>query len=267
MFVAASVRRQRRDSSFGCERRELLRGSCRSLFRAVFRTALFTIRHALRIERAAYRVVANARKVLNPATADQYDRVFLEVMADAWNVGGDFESVGQTNAANLAERGVRFLRSRGVNAGADTTALWAALEGWRFRLPSLVRASLTDQLIDRWHEMRFYLSSKIPADNSCKTIPHELLTACITGERKVRLEKAASPTSARELGSLANGRLQSWIGQGASKLVAAGQSGQGRSGRKSKRITRGPRRPNPGLEGGAGWDCPQLPDGDQALRR
>jgi hypothetical protein len=125
-------------------------------------------------------VVANTRKVLNPATTDQYDRVFLKVMADAWDVRGDFETVRETNAANLTERRVRFLRSRSINAGANTTALWAAFKRRRLRLPWLVVAALTDQLIDRRHEVLFYLSDKIPEDNASKTILNALLTACIT---------------------------------------------------------------------------------------
>jgi hypothetical protein len=147
---------------------------------------LFTIRHTLRVERAAYRVVANAWKVLNPTTPDQNDRVLLEVVADAWDVGGDFETVRETNAANLTESGVRLLRSRGVNAGADTSALRAALQRWRLRLPGFVVAALTDQLIDRRHELQFYLSDKNPEDNARKTILRALLTACITDTGKTR---------------------------------------------------------------------------------
>jgi hypothetical protein len=101
-------------------------------------------------------------------------------MADAWDVGGNFETVRQTNAANLTESGVRLLRSRGVNAGADTSALRAALQRWRLRLPGFVVAALTDQLIDRRHELQFYLSDKNPEDNANKTILDALLTACIT---------------------------------------------------------------------------------------
>lgn len=139
----------------------LLSAGCRSggrFFSAVLRPALFTISYTLSIERSANRVIANTRKVFNPATADQYDRVLLKVMADAWDIGRNFETVREANAANLTESGVRLLRSRGVNAGTNTASLRAALKRGRLRLPSFVVAALTDQLVDRWHEMQFFLS-------------------------------------------------------------------------------------------------------------
>lgn len=189
------------------------RSGARAFLRAVLGPALFTIRHTLGIERAAYRVVPNARKVLNPATADQYDRVFLKVMADAWDVGGNFETVCQANAANLTERRIRLLRSRGINAGADAPALWAAFKRGRLRLPGFIVAALTDQLIDRRHELQFYLSDKNPEDKLLKTILSNLLTACITDTGKV-----GRPTVSR--------RLQSKIGQGTGKLVARREKGK-----------------------------------------
>ena len=78
------------------------------------------------VERAADDVVANAREVLHAAAADEHDRVLLEVVTLARDVGRDFHAVGQANAADLAERRVRLLRRRRVDANADATLLRAA---------------------------------------------------------------------------------------------------------------------------------------------
>src|SRR5579884_4453036 len=54
---------------------------------AVLRPALLAALDAGRIERAADDVVAHARQVLHAAPADQHDRVLLQIVADAGNVG------------------------------------------------------------------------------------------------------------------------------------------------------------------------------------
>src|SRR3569623_2104818 len=70
--------------------------------RAVLRTALLAVLHALGIARAADDVIANARQILHAAAADHDDRVFLKVVAFAGNVGGDFETVGEADTGDLA---------------------------------------------------------------------------------------------------------------------------------------------------------------------
>src|SRR5512142_2615780 len=58
--------------------------------RAVLRASLLPVVDARRVEGATDDVVANARQVLDPAAADEHDRVLLQVVALARNVGGDF---------------------------------------------------------------------------------------------------------------------------------------------------------------------------------
>ena len=57
--------------------------------------------------------------------------MLLQVVAFARDVGGHFNGVGKTHTSHFAKRRVRLLRSGGINAGADTTTLRAALESWR----------------------------------------------------------------------------------------------------------------------------------------
>src|SRR6185369_824574 len=100
---------------------------------------------------AADDLVSNARQVLHPATTHKHDRVLLQVVADARDVGRDLDAVAQTDASHLAQRRVWLLRRRCVDARADTTPLRAALERRRLGLAQLRLAALADQLLDRRH--------------------------------------------------------------------------------------------------------------------
>src|SRR3954454_12694779 len=90
---------------------------------AVLRTRLLAVRDAGGVERAANDLVAHARKILDAAAANEDDRVLLQVVALAWDVGGDLHAVGQTHTGNLAKRRVRLLRRGRVNARADAAPL------------------------------------------------------------------------------------------------------------------------------------------------
>src|SRR5947209_7035158 len=70
----------------------------------------------------------------------------------ARNVRRHFHAVGEPHARDLAERRVRLLRGRGVDAGADAALLRALLEGRRRALGAHLLAATADELIDRRHE-------------------------------------------------------------------------------------------------------------------
>src|SRR2546428_1335179 len=73
------------------------------LLGAVLGTALLATGNAGGVESATYDVVTNARKILDTTTAYEHHRVLLQVVADARDVGGDLDLVGQTNTSNLTE--------------------------------------------------------------------------------------------------------------------------------------------------------------------
>src|SRR3569832_191912 len=125
---------------------------------AVFRSALTAVVDARGVERAANDVVANARQILHAATADQNDRVLLQVVPLAGDVGGHFHAVRQAHARDLAQGRVRLLRRGRVNAHADATALRAGLERGRVRFELRLGATELDELIDGGHST---LTSKI----------------------------------------------------------------------------------------------------------
>src|SRR4051794_8776925 len=85
---------------------------------AIAAASLLAVLHAARVERAADDLVAHAGEVLHSATADENDRVLLEVVAFTGDVGGDFHAARETDASHLAQSGVRLLRRLRVDAGA-----------------------------------------------------------------------------------------------------------------------------------------------------
>ena len=93
---------------------------------AVLGAALAALGDAGAVERAAHGVVAHARQVLDAAAADQHHRVLLQVVAFAADVADDFVAVGQAHLGDLAQRRVRLLRRRGVDARADAALLRAS---------------------------------------------------------------------------------------------------------------------------------------------
>src|SRR4029453_5769782 len=66
----------------------------------------------------------------------------------------------ETHASNLAQRRVRLLGRRRVDACAHAAALGRALQGRRLRLGALGAAALADQLLDGGHAL--------PLPNCCK---------------------------------------------------------------------------------------------------
>src|ERR1039458_5210665 len=64
-----------------------LRGNSGLLLGAVAATGLGTIAHARGVESAAHDLVADTREVLHAAAADEDDRVLLQVVTDARDVG------------------------------------------------------------------------------------------------------------------------------------------------------------------------------------
>src|SRR6185503_6388765 len=96
--------------------------------RSVLRTALHAAGDADGVERAAHHVIPNARKILDAAAADEHERVLLQVVADARDVGRDLDAVGQAHARDLTERRVRLLRGLREDAHAHAALLRTALQ-------------------------------------------------------------------------------------------------------------------------------------------
>src|SRR3982074_1157226 len=119
--------------------------------RAVLRTALLTVLDALGIQHAAENVVAHAGQILDAAAADHDHRVLLKVMAFTGNVADDLEAIGQAHLGDLAERRVRLLRGRSVDACANAALPRGLLQRRNLLARLLYRPRTGDQLVDRRH--------------------------------------------------------------------------------------------------------------------
>src|SRR5690554_2045706 len=117
----------------------------------VLGASLLTILYARGIEGAAHGVITHTRQVLDPPTADQHNRVLLKVMAFTADVGGHFETVGQTHTADLTQGRVRLLRGSSIDAGANTALLRTRLQRRYVAFGDDTRAWLAHELINGCH--------------------------------------------------------------------------------------------------------------------
>lgn len=76
---------------------------------SVFGTRLSASRYALGVKRAADDVITHTGQVTYTTASDKNDRVLLQVVSFAGNVGRGFKSVGKTHSCDLAKRRVRLL--------------------------------------------------------------------------------------------------------------------------------------------------------------
>src|SRR6202034_1094170 len=96
---------------------------------AVLGPAALAVFRALRVERTSDNVVADARQILDTTAANQHNTVLLQVMADAWDVCGDFRprittaGPGEANARNLTKSGIRLLGRHRSHDQTDTALL------------------------------------------------------------------------------------------------------------------------------------------------
>src|SRR6516165_3531555 len=124
---------------------------------AVLGATLLALTDAGTVERAAHGVIAYARQVLDAPATDEHHRVLLQVVALATDVAGDFVAVGETHAADLAQRRIGLLRRGGVDARADTALLRRRTQRRHLGFFGSRPAGLPDELTCGRH--RFLVSS------------------------------------------------------------------------------------------------------------
>jgi hypothetical protein len=56
--------------------------------------------------------------------------VFLEVVADSWDVSSDFHAVSEANSGDLSESRVRLLRGSSRDFDANASFKWRWVENW-----------------------------------------------------------------------------------------------------------------------------------------
>jgi hypothetical protein len=73
-------------------------------------------------------MITDPGKILDPASPDQNHRMFLEVVADAGDIGGYFRSVGKAHPGNLPQGGIRLFGGNGHHTGANPPFLGTGLQ-------------------------------------------------------------------------------------------------------------------------------------------
>src|SRR6266446_2163604 len=94
-----------------------------ALLGAVLGAGLLAVGDAGGVERGPDHLVAVTRQVLDAAAADEDDRVLLQVVPLAGDVGADLDPVRQPHARDLAQRRVRLLGRHRRDARADPPPL------------------------------------------------------------------------------------------------------------------------------------------------
>src|SRR5262249_20239251 len=118
---------------------------------AVAAAGLAATADAAGVERAAHDLVTDTRQVPHPAAPHEHDRVFLQVVPDARDVGRDLHPRGQPHAGHLAQRGVGLLRRVGEDPRAHAPPLGRPLKRGRLARLLLRPASFADELLDGGH--------------------------------------------------------------------------------------------------------------------
>src|SRR6187200_3756780 len=121
--------------------------------RAVLRAGLPALGDACGVEAAANDLVAVSREVLHATAADEDDRVLLQVVPLAWDVGADLHPIRQPHAGDLAERRVRLLRGLGHHTRADAALLRGSPERGCLGLHLRRLPALADELVDCGHAL------------------------------------------------------------------------------------------------------------------
>jgi hypothetical protein len=93
-------------------------------------------------------MVPNPGEVLDTSTANQHDRVFLQVVPDAGDIGGDLYPVCKADTRNFTQRRVGLLGCRCVHPCAYSSALGTPLQSWTLRLITNLLSARSYQLIE-----------------------------------------------------------------------------------------------------------------------
>jgi len=117
--------------------------------RPVLGAAFLAVLNANRIQRSTYDVIPNPRKVLHTPTANEDYGVLLQIVADTWNVCGDFNPVGQSHTRHFAQSRVRLFGRRGIDTHTHTAFLRTTVKRRTTRFILGFAATHANQLVKR----------------------------------------------------------------------------------------------------------------------
>ena len=96
-------------------------------------------------------MIANPRKIFHTSTANQNDRVLLEVVAFATNVTNHLKSDREADLSDFSQRRVRLFGSGRVDTGTDTTTLRAGVQRRTLTFYNFRGPGFADQLVNGGH--------------------------------------------------------------------------------------------------------------------
>jgi len=120
-------------------------------FGTVLGTTLFTICNPECIESASNDMVSHTGKVLYTTTANEHNRVLLQIVPDPRNIGGNFYTVCQTDAGDFAQGRIRLLGRRRIYANTNSALLGTALKGGSAGFFPDLFPPFSYQLVNRGH--------------------------------------------------------------------------------------------------------------------
>ena len=142
---------------------------CRLLLRplgTVLRAALATVFNTRSVECPAHNVVLHTWQVLHTTAANQHNRVLLQVVPLARDIGNDFKAIRQPDFSYFAKCRVWLLRRSRIHTRAYTAALRTIRQRRRLRFLYLWVTPFAHQLLNRRHGILLrYDTSSIRARN------------------------------------------------------------------------------------------------------
>jgi len=140
--------------------------------RSVLRASLHAVGNTHGVQRSTDHVIAHAWQIFHAASADQHNRVLLQVVADSGDIRGDFNAVREPHTRHFTESRIRLLRGLRVHARANAALLRASLQCRACRLVTRPLPALSHQLIERRHSRhslaahQYWLAASNPQSRS-----------------------------------------------------------------------------------------------------
>ena len=106
-------------------------------------------------------MVFDTGEVFDSSPSDEDNAVFLQIVADAGDVGVDFKAVGEADTGDFSEGGVGFFGSDSEDPHADSSFLRAAGQSRRFGFGFNQCSFAADELIQSRHSPCFMPQSPV----------------------------------------------------------------------------------------------------------
>jgi hypothetical protein len=98
-------------------------------------------------------MIPNSWKIFHPSSSNENNGVFLEVMANPWNISGYLDPVGQSHPSDFSKSGIRFLGSGCINSNTNPPFLRGSRKSRGGSLALDASPSFSNHLINCRHSL------------------------------------------------------------------------------------------------------------------